>query len=239
MKPKNARGPLDLPASRKDAIVETLRAAILSGDIAPGERLNLDDLAQDYGVSRMPVRDALKQLEAEGLVTIYPHRGVEVSQLDAEDIRELFGIRIALEQKAVEMAIGRLRKADLDAMKEILLGMDGLTGRSPDWIRQNAAFHQIINGACGWTRLIGMIDMLRVNVGRYVRSYVATHGTEVPQKQHWDLYRACADADIEAAKRVIHEHLTAAATELVAAVGATADKAPKARSAQHRVWPVM
>ncbi len=101
-----------LPPRRTEALVDILRSHILTGELPPGQRLNLDEIAQQSGVSRMPVRDALKQLEAEGLVNIYPQRGIEVSALNIEDITQLFGIRIVLEQKAVELAIPRLTSED-------------------------------------------------------------------------------------------------------------------------------
>src|SRR6266568_2291265 len=91
-----------LPPRRTEALIDVLRGHILSGELAPGQRLNLDEIAEQSGVSRMPVRDALKQLEAEGLVNIYPQRGIEVSALNVDDITQMFGIRIVLEQKAVE-----------------------------------------------------------------------------------------------------------------------------------------
>ena len=76
----------------------------------------------------MPVREALKQLETEGLVTIYPHRGVEVSELTLDDIEEIFGIRTLLEQKAIARAIPNLTRSELELMHETLVQMDALSG---------------------------------------------------------------------------------------------------------------
>ncbi len=119
-----------LPPRRTDALLDVLRKHIRTGELAPGQRLNLDEIAQQSGVSRGPVRDALKQLETEGLVAIYPQRGIEVTALNAEDIGELFGIRIVLEQKAVELAVLRLTSEDHEQMHDLLMKMDKLTGRS-------------------------------------------------------------------------------------------------------------
>ena len=215
-----------LPASRSETILTSLRVDIQTGGWKPGERLNLDDLAALFGVSRMPVRDALKQLEAEGLVRILPHRGIEVSTLDAADIRELFGIRIILEQQAVQLSLPKLGKAQLRRMKTILQCMDRLKGRSDDWIALNAQFHGIINQASGWQKLLSMIQVLRINVERYVRLYIRMLGTEAPQAQHWLLYEACIDGDAAAAKDIVGLHLNATADELILALSdAAADDA--------------
>jgi DNA-binding GntR family transcriptional regulator len=204
-----------LPASRKDVVVETLRKSILSGGLRAGHRLNLDEIADELNVSRMPVREALKQLESEGLVTIYPHRGVAVSELNAEDVEEIFGIRIVLEQKASELAIPRLGLADLAEMEALLDRMDQNGSHGPKWIKLNEKFHHTINNASGWPRLVSMIEVQRVNVERYVRAYVRMQGYERPQEQHWALFRACRDRDVTKAKAVISEHLQDTADRLI------------------------
>lgn len=193
--------------SRTQAVADALRLAILEGTQQAGERLNLDDLSEHFGVSRMPVREAIKMLEAEGLVKVYPYRGVEVSSLGADDLDELFGLRDVLERKAVARAVTRLSAGDLARMKQILEDMDSLMDQDDKWIDLNRQFHEIINRACGWPRLIEMIDVLRVNVERYIRVYVTMMGRETPQREHWALYEACRDRDPEAAQSVISDHL--------------------------------
>ncbi|MDN5926333.1 MAG: GntR family transcriptional regulator [Hyphomicrobiales bacterium] len=204
-----------LPASRKDVVVETLRKSILSGGLRAGHRLNLDEIAIELNVSRMPVREALKQLESEGLVTIFPHRGVAVSELSARDVEEIFGIRIVLEQKAAELAIPRLGREDLAEMEALLGRMDQSGSHGPKWIKLNEKFHHTINSASGWPRLVSMIEIQRVNVERYVRAYVRMQGYERPQEQHWSLFRACCDRDVEKAKAVIGEHFRDTADRLI------------------------
>jgi DNA-binding GntR family transcriptional regulator len=208
-----------LPLSRKDVVIETLRESILSGDRAAGSRLNLDEIAEELGVSRMPVREALKQLEAEGLVTIYPHRGVEVSQLAIGEIEEIFEIRTLLEQKAVEKAIPNLSQSDLDEMKAILTRMDDILGDRAEWMELNTRFHNVMNAACGWPRLIEMINILRVNVDRYLRTYWRVLGYEKPQAQHWALYKACCERDTEGAKVIVGEHFKSTSAALLYELG--------------------
>lgn len=219
---------IELPLSRGEAILKAMRADILSGHRAPGERLNIDDLALAYGVSRMPVRDALKQLESEGLVKIFAHRGVEVSQLDAGEIEELFGIRVILEQKAAELAVPRLTAADHAEMKSILERMDRLKGRNQEWAQLNARFHEKINQASGWPKLLGMIHTLRANVERYVRAYIRMSGPENAQAQHWQLYEACVARDIALAKATVALHLDTTVRELLVALPGAEDSAATA-----------
>jgi DNA-binding GntR family transcriptional regulator len=205
-------------ASRKDAVAGALRESIVSGDLPAGSRLDLDEIASRVGVSRMPVREAIKQLEAEGLVTIYPHRGVEVSQLDIADIEEIFDIRIVLETRAAELAIPQLTEDDFAAIEAILKRMDRPDISGKTWRDLNQRFHHTINEASGSPRLVAMIEGLRINVERYVSAYLAMRGYEHPQKQHWALLKACRDRDVSRAKEIIKEHFTDTARMLVAAL---------------------
>ncbi|WP_340108264.1 GntR family transcriptional regulator [Pikeienuella sp. HZG-20] len=227
----NARKPIRAASShtsRTQTVADALRQAILEGALQAGERLNLDDLSEHFGMSRMPVREAIKTLEAEGLVKVYPYRGVEVSSLGADDLDELFGLRDVLERKAVARAVPRLSESDLGEMKRILENMDSLVDQHDEWLDLNRRFHEIINRACGWPRLTEMIDVLRVNVERYVRAYVSMMGRETPQREHWALYEACRDRDPEAAQSVISDHLRHTADSLASQLpdsGARADTA--------------
>lgn len=209
-------GAATFPTSRTGVVADALREAIISGALEAGQRLNLDELSAHFGVSRMPVREAIKQLEVEGLVKVYPYRGVEVSSLEVDDLEELFGLREVLEQKAVERAVSFLSPDNLDEMKKTLEAMDKLGGDEDQWIALNARFHEIINTACGWPRLLEMINVLRGNVDRYVRSYVSTEGRKKSQEQHWALYQACVDKDARRARRIIAEHVSDTAAALTA-----------------------
>ncbi len=193
--------------SRKEIVADFLRTKIVSGELFAGTRLNLDEIASDLGVSRMPVREALKQLEKEGLVTFYPYRAVEVATLDASDINELCEIRIALEQLALERALPRITDSDLVQMRALLEELDNLPGTDESWADVHDRFHGIIYRAAGWKRLQALIDEQRSNVQRYTRVYVAMIGTELSQSQHWELYEACCDRDVEGAKSVIAQHV--------------------------------
>lgn len=193
--------------SRQEAVADALRVDILRGRLGAGTRLDIDEIAARHGVSRTPVRDALKQLEAEGLVQVLPYRGVEVTSLSDDDLRELFAIRIALERLAVAQAALRITGAELDGLRRVLQRMDRLRSRDRSWVTLNIAFHDGIHAATRWPRLIEMIRIQRTNVERYVRARAAELGTSRQQAEHWALLEALARHDPEAAERVIAAHL--------------------------------
>jgi len=224
------------PSSRKDIVLGLIRAAIIDGRLPAGSKLDQNEIAATLGVSRMPVREALKQLQAEGLVVVYPYRGVEVAALDTGDIREMFAIRGTLERLAVGKALENLGPADFRKMHEILQAMDALVGhegRGDEWTMLNRDFHAGINYACGWPRLLETIDQFRGNVERYVRLYISVRGREQSQREHWALLEACENNDVARAQAVIEAHSRNTAEYLIKAIE-TADAAKHAQSSPSR-----
>src|SRR4051812_22638778 len=129
-------------------VAEALRNGILKGIIKAGQVLRQEDLAERLGVSRIPVREAFRQLEAEGLIKIYPHRGAVVSSLSALEVQELFEIRVPLETTALRLAIPNLTALDLQKAARIL----ELADREPSgerWGELNWEFHAALYAAAG------------------------------------------------------------------------------------------
>jgi len=210
-------------SSRKDIVLGLIRSAIVDGRLPAGIKLDQNEIAATLGVSRMPVREALKQLEAEGLVVVYPYRGVEVAALDTGDIRELFAVRGALERLAVGKAIENLKPADFQKMQDTLQIMDGLVGHDAggdEWTALNRSFHSSINNACGWPRLLETIEQFRANVERYVRLYISVRGREQSQREHWELLKACQDRNVKRAQDIIEAHSQNTAEYLIQAIEA-------------------
>ena len=195
------------PTTRKDAALDALRRAIIEGRLPPGERLDATQIALRLGCSRMPVRDALKELEAEGLVTCLPSRRTEVSRLDPHDIEQVFGIRLALETLALRRATLAMSDADLDDLRALLIRMDA-TQDIDVWLRHNEAFHARINAASGWPLLVKQIERQRRNIERYVRARIRLDGRASPQDQHWALYEACRARDADRACAILADHLS-------------------------------
>lgn len=215
---------INAPASRKDVVLALLRNAIKDGRLAAGSRLDQNEIAATFGVSRMPVREALKQLELEGLVAVFPYRGVEVARLENAQIDELFAIRIALERLAVARSVDNLKPRQVARLRGILATMDQLVDAvdgDEQWMRLNQSFHSIINEASCMPRLIALIDQHRDNVDRYVRSYLHLHGRQQSQCEHWELLEACASANAGAAQDVIERHLANTARALADAIQAS------------------
>lgn len=211
------------PLSRKDVVYTLLRAAIIDGRLKAGLKLDQNEIAANFNVSRMPVREALKQLELEGLVVVYPYRGVEVAQLDPVEIVELFAIRGALERLAVGRAVDALGADDLAALQDLLERMDALgndAAASQEWIELNGLYHERINAAGGWDQLLDAISTYRDKVDRYVRVYFSRQGRERAQQQHWALFEALKTRDADKAQAIIEDHSISTANTLLESIGA-------------------
>jgi len=125
-------------------VAEVLREAILRGVLKGGQPLPQDELAARFGLSRIPIREALRQLEGEGLVTVYPHRGAVVSELSGEELQEMCEIRIALETAAVRLAIPHLDGETLSRAEAILTATDRETDVVAHWSKNNWTFHSTL-----------------------------------------------------------------------------------------------
>jgi DNA-binding GntR family transcriptional regulator len=193
--------------STPDAVREALRLAISAGELAPGFQLRQDELAQRFGTSRIPVREALRQLEAEGFVTIQPNRGAVVSDLSVDEVVELLEIRIALECHALRLAIPAMGEVDLDEARKILRSYD----KEPDpenWGAFNWSFHRALYAPCNRPRLLVMIEANYGHVNRFTRALVSrATGKERPQREHYQLLELCRDGEIEKAVRLLREHI--------------------------------
>src|SRR5207248_5337784 len=138
-------------------VTDKLRNAILNGTFKPNEKLNQAELAEKLNVSRIPTREALRTLEAEGLVTFYPRRGAVVSTMSPEEIEEVYEIRILLEISAAQRAVKRMDESEVRQVRDIQEEM-ARTTELDVWVRLNDDFHQAIYRPSGWTRLLSVID---------------------------------------------------------------------------------
>ena len=215
------------------SITNTLRAAILSGRIAPGESLGQEALAQQFGVSRIPVRESLKQLEAEGLVKARPHRGAVVTGLTVEELDELYGIVWALELLAARTGVPRMTDEQIATMGALLDRL-GMRLEPHVWYATNVQFHMQMLDASGLTRVVQIVGECRRNIGRYVieptlfRSRVAAW-----LERNRALYEACRRRDVEAAVAALEVMRTVSTANVREALRASekAAKAPGNRKA--------
>ncbi|MHB1404439.1 MAG: GntR family transcriptional regulator [Desulfitobacteriaceae bacterium] len=148
-------GPLQVK-TKTEAVYTMLKEAIISGEISPGERIVLRKLAQNLGVSGIPIREAVKQLESEGLVTILPHSEITVAKLSPKEFQDLFQIRIVLESYAVGLVAQGQTQEIVSILNKYLEEMEkGVDPRTYGMV--NKQFHDSLNGACGNEELYKMI----------------------------------------------------------------------------------
>lgn len=146
----------------QDVVLRSLRTDILTGILRPADQIVQEALAERYGVSRVPVREALRILEAEGQVVYYPHRGYFVAELSVDDLEEVYLLRGLLEAEAIRRAVPQLTDDDIDAIEALLGDIDTAAGND-DVIAMTAAnrrFHFAIFDACGMPRLVRLLHQL-------------------------------------------------------------------------------
>lgn len=195
-------------------ITNILREEILSGELRGGVQLKQEDLASKFGVSMSSLREALKSLEAEGLVRFYPNRGAVVSELSADEAQEIFDIRVFLELGALELAIPNLAEADLAEADGILKEADG-ENHSGRCSELNWRFHETLYRSAKRPRLLSLIQNAHNNVERYMRLYLSTMNYQAKsQEEHRELLNACAQRDVKAARDILRKHMAEASAIL-------------------------
>ena len=204
------------PGNTPEYIVSALRHAILQGRYEANQPLRQDQIAEELGVSKVPVREALVQLKAEGLVTFLPNRGAVVTELSATEVDEIYTMRIALETKALERAIPNLQSADLIRARGVLEILEGEPDRV-QWSELNWEYHATLYQAAGMPRLLNTIEMLHNNVARYLIIYLdRLSAQDLSQQQHWAIFNASREGDIPAANKHLTHHLRQANERLMA-----------------------
>jgi DNA-binding GntR family transcriptional regulator len=191
-------------------VAEVLRDAIIKGQLKGGEPLRQDELAARFGLSRIPIREALRQLEGEGLVTANPHRGAVVSGLSRKELWEICEIRIALETTALRLAIPHLDDRAITVAEGILTETEHETRVVEHWSKNNWRFHSTLYLPADRPRLLAMIKHLHDQVDRYLRLHVTMlNYKEKGQSEHWRLLEACRAGDTAAALATLESHIKA------------------------------
>ncbi|SEJ79280.1 GntR family transcriptional regulator [Achromobacter sp. NFACC18-2] len=208
------------PSSKAQAlphrIRDQLRYEILTGALPAGTPLKQDALATRFQASRIPVREALRQLETEGLVAYHLNRGAVVIRMDVDQICELLDIRIALEGYAVRAAVPNMGRADLDALEAILREYDEADS-VPRWAELNRRFHLALCAPSNNTRLRRLIEEYGLNTDRYTHEMMSmATGKDGPQSDHYRILEACRKQDGALAARLVEEHINETKKNLVA-----------------------
>lgn len=201
---ENERGEQVLSA---DAVTTALRDMILSGALGIGVQLKQEALAKRFGVSRIPVREALKRLQAEGLVSHTPHQGSIVASQSVDELVETLDIRLGLETRALQLAIPQMKAADHKAARAIMARYDA--SDSPlEWTELNLEFHLCLYRPSGRPRLVKMIEELVRGMGIHLRAQQSFKvGRKSPQTEHRALLKACLARDVGMATELLQQHI--------------------------------
>jgi DNA-binding GntR family transcriptional regulator len=206
--------------STVEAIAEALREAILAGAMKPGASLRQEELAARFGVSRIPVRDALRLLEGEGLVTIVPNRGAFVTVLSGSEVAEIFHLRLLLECDCLTAALPRMDAAALDAIDRALRRAE-IEAETLDWAAGDWRFHEALYRPSSRSRQIAMIAALRTTSDLYAAAHDALpDSTARWLADHRAILAACRAGDGDAAIAALRQHLQDTADFVAARMGA-------------------
>jgi DNA-binding GntR family transcriptional regulator len=204
--------------TRTQVVVEVLREKILSGEIAAGMPLRQSALADEMNVSRIPVREALLQLEAEGLVKFEAHKGATATILSAVQVTELFDLRALIETDLLAKAIPNMTEDDLAEAEGILDSLD-VAFQDKDqierWSGLNSQFHTCLYRAADKPHTIEVVNGLNTNCDRYVRLQLfLASGIPKAQQDHRELLDYCRKGDVDNAVELLRSHILHAAAAI-------------------------
>ncbi len=195
-----------------EQVFRQLREAILSGQLREGERIIETEIAGKMGISRSPLREALRKLELEGLVTVTPRKGAIVNAFSAEDIEEIYLLRSVLEGLAAALAAGRITGGALQGLEESVERMAVLTREDnlPGLVDENTNFHNIIIKASGKKRLAQMIGTLQDYVHRFRTASLSRPGRAANAlEEHREILAALREGEGKKAEKLVHDHIAA------------------------------
>ena len=194
----------------RDVVFNTLRQAILKGELEPGERLMEIQLANKLGVSRTPIREAIRKLELEGLVHIVPRKGAEVADISEKSLRDVLEVRKALEELAVTLTCGKITKAQIADLKSAAEEFRKTlkSGDITQIAEADVAFHDIIYMATDNQKLIQLLNNLREQMYRYRVKYLrddSQYGMLL--KEHQELCESIINGDRKMAAECAKQHI--------------------------------
>ncbi len=210
----------------RDVVFETLRDAIITQVLKPGERLMEIQLADEMGVSRTPVREAIRKLELEGLVVMVPRKGAYVAGVSMKDIHEVYEVRAALEMLAVSLAAERITDEELDALeRQVLKESEAETSGNTDEntldniVYIDTTFHDIIYQAAHNQRLVQFLNILQEQLQRFRAASLSRPGrSKTALEEHKQIIEALAERNGELASKLAKEHIDNAETAMIFAM---------------------
>lgn len=204
----------------REIVFETIREAIISGDLRPGERLMEVQLAEEMGVSRTPVREAIRKLELEGFVVMIPRKGAYVAGISMKDIADVFEIRTALESLAAGLAAERITEDEMEELERLLVSVAESTESNnlQALVDTDTDFHDIIYKASRNERLVQIINNLREQIQRFRTTSLAHPGRmRKALEEHKQIVEALSERNIALAQTLAQEHIENAENSMLEA----------------------
>lgn len=215
----------------REKILETIRDAILKGSLKPGERVSEPELADRFGISRTPIREAFRQLESEGYLVVIPRKGAVVASLSERDIEEFYAIKIILEGFAAKMAAEKLTDKDIERLETIneRLAQIAKDGDVKSFFRVHNEFHELFIKAAGNDKLYDMINQLVMKFKRLRLASLSQPGRmEISVEEHRNMIQAFKEHDGERADSLVRHAATIGAEVLIQSMIQT-DTSPEER----------
>ncbi|MBE0596515.1 MAG: GntR family transcriptional regulator [Desulfuromonadales bacterium] len=200
------RKPIERHQTLREKILETIRDAILKGSLRAGEKVAEPELAERFGISRTPIREAFRQLESEGYLTVIPRKGAVVTSLSERDVEEFYAIKSILEGYAAQMAAVKLSDKDLDRLEAIneRLGQLAREGDVKTFFRVHNEFHELFIRAAGNDKLLELINQLMMKFNRLRMASLSLPGRmEISVQEHRKVIEAFKEHDGEKADKLV------------------------------------
>lgn len=196
----------------RDEVFNTLRKAILNGELVPGQRLMEISLANKLGVSRTPVREAIKRLEQEGLVVIVQRKGAEVAGISGSQLRDVLEVRLALEELAGELACLRITEEDIELLRSMnqvfLKQINNPNVQASEIAKADVEFHSVIYNSTNNMRLIQMVNDFSQQMYRYRLEHIKElKDRNILALEHEDIIAAVSARDVAWTREAIRRHI--------------------------------
>lgn len=201
--------PIERHQTLREKILENIRDAILKGTLKAGERVSEPDLAERYGISRTPIREAFRQLESEGYLTVVPRKGAVVTALTERDVEEFYSIKSILEGYAARLAAEKLTDKDIDRLKTINARLSKLAsaGDVKTFFRVHNEFHEQFIRASGNEKLLELIQQLLKKFDRLRIASLSLPGRmEISVQEHEKIIDAFENHDGDTADRLVRKN---------------------------------
>ncbi|ORJ58272.1 GntR family transcriptional regulator [Geothermobacter hydrogeniphilus] len=214
--------PIERHQTLREKILETIRESILKGNLKPGEKVAEPELAERFGISRTPIREAFRQLESEGYLTVIPRKGAVVTELSERDVSEFYAIKSILEGYAARLAARNLSPRDIDKLEQINKRLEQLAeeGDVKNFYRIHNEFHDLFIKASGNEKLAELIEQVGMKFNRLRMASLSLPGRmEISVAEHRKIIAAFRDKDGESADNLVSRTAALGGKVLIQSMG--------------------